>query len=265
MNEKPLLSAPGENGPRNILADTIPSGANVRNGNRLLDLLSPSARSYFDSHQILRPMTTGELLYEEDEPFTHAIFPHTGVISLMAEMDNGRGVEKASIGNEGYVGFAIMLGGGTAISRSVVRIGGMASWLPVTSIDYALTAFPCVHDVMIRYGKALVAQLMQAVACNSLHSAEQRIARWLLHAHDRMGDDRFLITQESLSQVLGLRRATVGAAYASLLNAGTIDYTRGELTIRDRSALEARCCECYNRITRAFEWQNSNRWAEKQD
>ena len=209
-------------------------------------------------------MTTGELLYDEDETFTHAIFPHTGVISLMAEMDDGRSVEKASIGNEGYVGFAMMLGGGTAISRSVVRIGGDASWLPLTSIDYALAEFPCVHDVMMRYAKSLVAQLLHSVACNSLHSADQRIARWLLHAHDRMAEKTFQITQESMSQVLGLRRATVGATCTALLNAGVLDHTRGSVTIRDRVALEGRCCECYGRIRGAFEWQNDGGWATRQ-
>lgn len=232
-----------------------------RRGNRLLNLLSPRARSYLDGHQILRPMTTGELLYEENQPFTHAIFPHAGVVSLMAEMDDGRAVEKASIGNEGYVGFAMMLGGGAAISRSVVRIGGSASWLPLANLDYALAEFPCVHDVMMRYGKSLVAQLMQSVACNSLHTADQRIVRWLLHAHDRMSEDRFHITQESLSQVLGLRRATVGATCTALMNAGIIEYSRGDITIRDRNQLEARCCECYGRITRAFEWQKGDGWA----
>jgi CRP-like cAMP-binding protein len=207
-------------------------------------------------------MTTGELLYEENEPFTHAIFPHTGVISLMAEMDDGRAVEKTSIGNEGYVGFAMILGGGAAISRSVVRIGGAASWLPLASIDYALAEFPCVHDVMMRYAKSLVAQLMHSVACNSLHSADQRIARWLLHAHDRMGEDTFHITQESISQALGLRRATVGATSTALLNAGVIDYTRGNITIRDRAQLEARCCECYGRVGRAFDWQKGDGWSK---
>ncbi|HSP24510.1 MAG TPA: Crp/Fnr family transcriptional regulator [Saliniramus sp.] len=256
MNETPSRSHTGENRPR--YSD---SGPDERHGNRLLNLLSPRARSYLDTHQILRPMTTGETLYEENAPFTHAIFPHAGVVSLMAEMEDGRAVEKASIGNEGYVGFALMLGGGVAISRSVVRIGGAASWLPLASLDHALAEFPCVHDVLMRYGKSLVGQLMQSVACNSLHTSDQRIIRWLLHAHDRMGEDRFHITQESLSQVLGLRRATVGATCTALMNAGIIEYARGDISIRDRAQLEARCCECYGRITRTYDWQKGDGWS----
>ena len=232
-----------------------------RPGNRLLNLLSPAARSYLDTHQILRPMTTGEVLYEENALFTHAIFPHAGVVSLMAEMDDGRAAEKASVGNEGYVGFALMLGGGKAISRSVVRIGGVATWLPLASLDHALAEFPCVREILLQYGKSLVGQLMQSVACNSLHTADQRVTRWLLHAHDRMGEDRFHITQESLSQVLGLRRATVGATCTALMNAEMIEYARGEIAVRDRAQLEARCCECYGRIARSFDWQKGDGWS----
>jgi CRP-like cAMP-binding protein len=262
MNQKTVQSHDDDSGQRSSREAADERGPDLRPGNRLLKLLSPRARSYLDTHQILRPMTIGELLYEENEPFTHAIFPHTGVVSLMAEMDDGRAVEKASIGNEGYVGFALMLGGGVSISRSIVRVGGTASWFPLASLDHALAEFPCVHDVMMRYGKSLVAQLMQSVACNSLHTSDQRIARWLLHAHDRMGDDHFHLTQESLSQVLGLRRATVGATCTALLNAGVIEYTRGDITILDRTRLEERCCECYGRITRAFDWQKGEGWTK---
>lgn len=260
MSEKSLQAPADGRGSRDRPGDAVGSGSGLRRGNFLLNLLSPRARSYLEANRIFRPMASGELLYEENEPFTHAIFPHTGVVSLMAEMDDGRTVEKASIGNEGFVGFALMLGGGVSISRSVVRIGGAASWLPLASLDHALAEFPCVHDVMMRYGKSLVAQLMQSVACNSLHTSDQRIARWLLHAHDRMADDQFNITQESLSRVLGLRRATVGATCTALMNTGVIEYTRGEITIRDRGQLEARCCECYGRIKRAFDWQKGDGW-----
>jgi CRP-like cAMP-binding protein len=230
-------------------------------GNRLLRLLSPPARTYLNAYRIERPISAGETLYREGEPFTSAIFPESGVVSLMAEMNDGRGVEKASIGNEGFVGFALILGGGAAISRNVVRVAGEASWIPLPVLDHALEEFPCVHDVMLRYAKSLVSQLLETVACTSLHTADQRVARWLLHAHDRVGENVFHLTQEGLSQALGLRRATVGAVCAALSSDGVIAYSRGAMTILDRARLQARSCECYGRISRAFDWQGNARWA----
>jgi len=222
--------------------------------NHLLLSLTPAARAFIKDRIVTRPFTAGEVIYRDGAPFTHAVFPHEGVLSLMAFMENGKCVEKASIGLEGFLGFVLIMGGGDgrAISTSVGRVAGYASWLSIADLDAALAEFGCVSDTLLRYARSLISQTMESVACNSLHSAEQRVASWLLHAHDRILGDRFAITQQALSDVLGLRRATVSDACSKLQQAGILDYSRGMLSIVDRARLEAHACECYGRIRSKF-------------
>lgn len=219
--------------------------------NRVVRALRPAAQDFLAKRLTTRATVAGEVIYEDGAPFTHAVFPHHGVFSLMARMQNGKTVEKASIGVEGFLGFALILGGGNAISTSVVQVPGYASWLSIADLDEALAEFECVRETMLRYAKSLITQLMESVACNSLHSAEQRLGRWLLHAHDRIDGDRFMITQQALSEILGLRRATVSETCSQLQSVGILDYSRGVITIVDRLALERRACECYRRVCRA--------------
>ncbi|MFC3165527.1 helix-turn-helix domain-containing protein [Ciceribacter thiooxidans] len=218
--------------------------------NRVLGALRPDAQIFLSKRSLTREMHAGDIIYEDGAPFTHAVFPHEGVLSLMAVMQDGRSVEKTSIGLEGFLGFVLLMGGGNAISRSVVQVPGYASWIAIKDLDQALDLYPCVRQAMLRYAKFLIAQTMETVACNSLHVAEQRVCRWLLHAHDRVAGDRFQITQQSVSEVLGLRRATVSEVCSRLSDAGIITYSRACLEVLDRRALEGRSCECYERISR---------------
>ena len=219
--------------------------------NNVLSWLKPAAQRFFHERAQLRPLNTGELVYEDEAVVTHTIFPHDCVISIIAEMSDGRSVEKASIGREGFVGLPVILGGARTSGRCVVQVPGNASWLSVADLDIALQEFHCVRQVMLRYAKSFTLQLMESVACNSLHTAEQRVVRWLLHAHDRVGGDSFYLTQEAIANLLALRRATVNAVCSDLQVAGGISYHRGHLTVTDRQVLEARACECYGRIRRA--------------
>lgn len=221
--------------------------------NRILLSLRPEARDYLQTRLVTRRLSLGQVLYEDNAPFTHAIFPHDGVVSMNADMRDGRGVEKASIGYEGFVGIALMMGGGEAISQSSVVVPGYASWLSIQDLDEAIARFPCVRHAMLRYAKCLIIQLLESVACNSLHSAEERICRWLLHAHDRVVGSSLKLTQAAVSQALGLRRATVNMVCSRLMEEGAISYSRGDLTVRERSLMEARACACYGRISRTFE------------
>ncbi len=169
----------------------------------------------------------------------------------MAEMEDGKSVEKIAVGNEGFLGFALIMGGGTAISTSIVQVAGYASWLSIRDLDEALADFVCVREVMLRYAKSLIAQSLESIACNSLHSADQRTARWLLGAHDRIVGDSFEITQQAMSSVLGLRRATISEACSRLQALGAITYSRGTVTITNRAKLEAMSCQCYAKVRRA--------------
>lgn len=219
--------------------------------NRILASLRPAAQEFFRERAEVRPMNTGDVVFEDGAPVTHVVFPYEGVVSIIAEMKGGRSVEKSSIGREGFLGFTLIMGGGTSLGRSVVQVPGRASWVSITDLDIAFDEFQCVREVMLRFAKSHTVQLMESVACNSLHTAEQRVVRWLLHAHDRVDGDTYYVTQEAIAQLLALRRATVNAICADLMNAGAISYHRGSLCVTDRQVLHSRVCECYERVRRA--------------
>ena len=221
-----------------IMTDYSPS---TQAFNKILASLPPEVRSFLERRAEKKEMKAGDVIFEEGAVITHAVFPHEGVISLIANMENGRGVEKSLIGPEGFLGFAIAMGGKTVLGRSVVQVAGNASWVPVAEVEVAL----------LRFTKAHISQLMESLACTSLHSAEQRVSRWLLQAHDRVAGDTFHITQETVATLLALRRATVNAVCTDLMDTGAISYHRGALRVIDRSRLLDKACECYGRIQMA--------------
>ncbi|MBD9371082.1 Crp/Fnr family transcriptional regulator [Rhizobium sp. ARZ01] len=199
----------------------------------------------------MRHMNTGDVIYANGALVTHLVFPLEGVVSFIADPASNKNVEKASVGPEGFLGFALIMDSDKALGTSVVQVPGRALWLSTTDFDQALERFRCLRASMLRYAKALIMQLMESVACSSLHTAEQRVSRWLLQAHDRVAGDEFQVTQETISQLLALRRATVNAACSDLMNAGAISYNRGRMIVKDRKVLHARCCPCYDRIRMA--------------
>ncbi|MCJ8158300.1 Crp/Fnr family transcriptional regulator [Sphingomonas sp. LaA6.9] len=166
----------------------------------------------------------------------------------MSRTSGGRLVEEASIGREGFVGFPLIMGGKTAINNTVVQVSGYASWLAISDLDEAMGLYECIRKIMLSYAQSLIIQLMQSIACVSLHSAEQRISRLLLHAHDRVTGTQFHVTQETLADALGLRRATVSEICNELARRRIISYSRGSLTIVDRQGLELCACDCYRHI-----------------
>lgn len=219
--------------------------------NRVILSLRPAAQEFIAARAMTRETIAGEVIYEDGAAITHAVFPHEGVLSLMAQMEDGRSVEKASIGLEGFLGFGLVMGGNAAMSASIIQVPGYASWVALDDLAEALADFVCVRETMLRYAKALITQSMESVACNSLHSAEQRVSRWLLHAFDRVEGNRIVVTQQSISEVLGLRRATVSQVCSHLQGSGILDYSRGTVVVADRNALEQHACECYGRVRHA--------------
>lgn len=210
---------------------------------------------------LTRAMQSGEVLFEPTGSLSHAVFPHSGQISLLATREDGRVAEQTAIGPEGMIGLSMILGGGATLSRSVTRIPGTATWIPLNTMAEALERFPCLYMALILYGRSLIVQLMESVACNSLGHAPERVARRILHAHDAVHGDTILITQESLAEALGLRRATVNGACTDLSREGIITYTRGKMTVNDRSALEARASDAYARIVANYAWQTREAFA----
>ncbi len=228
---------------------------NFLNGNRILPLLRPEAQEFLKGHALTRNMQAGEVIFEPTGTLSHAVFPHSGQISLVAVRHDGRVAEQMALGPEGMIGLSIILGGGATLSRSVTRIPGTATWIPVRAMTEALQRFPCLYNALILYGRSLIIQLMESVSCNSLAHAPERVARRLLHAHDAVHADTILITQESLAEALGLRRATVNAVCTDLGRDGIITYTRGKVTVLDRAGLETRASDAYARIAESYQWQ----------
>lgn len=220
--------------------------------NHVIAALPAEGQEFLRERLITRPMAQGEIIYPANSEMKHIVFPHDGVISLMAEMDNGRSVEKASVGLEGIIGFTLLLGGTATNSKCLVQIPGYASWL--SAYDFrTLMEFPGVTQAMLLYANALIVRTMHSNACGLIHSAEQRIARWILQADDRVQAKEMQLTQKALAELLGLRRATVNDVCSMMARENIIQYSRGTLSVIDHDALMEKSCECYVRIKGGFD------------
>jgi CRP-like cAMP-binding protein len=160
-------------------------------------------------------------------------------------MSEGGTLEVATIGNEGFVGLAVHLGDGRAPMDTFVQIPGDAVRLEVRAFRRELKTCAPLRDVVGRYAQALLTQVGQSAACNRVHAAEQRCARWLLMSHDRVPGDEIALTQEFLAEMLGMRRASVTQCAGTLRRKKLIDYRRARIRILDRTGLEKTACECY--------------------
>ena len=216
-----------------------------RGHNRLLELL-PAAD--LDSVMPLlqrRAYSLNEIIVRRDRPMTHVFFPTTLNASVITQMDSGESIESGVIGNEGFIGIPVLLDAETTPNEVICQGEGEALVLRVADFQSALERSSGLRSLLGRYTQAYLVQSSQSTACNRLHEINQRCARWLLMTHDRVGHDEFPMTQEFLSLMLGVRRASVSIAAAALQEAGIIRYHRGMMTVLDRAALEAASCECY--------------------
>jgi CRP-like cAMP-binding protein len=192
-------------------------------------------------------------IYETYEPISHAYFPTTAVLSMVSQVDGEAAVEVATIGREGMAGLPVFLGVGASPNTVFAQIPGAALRMRAEHLRDVLSGDGVLHRQLHRYIQATMVQLSQNVACNRLHSTEERAARWLLMTADRVGGERFPLTQEFLAQMLGVRRATVSLTAGLLHNAGLISYTRGVITIDDRAGLEDAACDCYGIVRDEFQ------------
>ncbi len=221
--------------------------------NRLLALLPP------DDYKRLRPrlkpvaLEAKHVLYEARSPIYHAYFPSRGVVSALNVMEDGRAIEVATVGNEGMVGLPLLVGARTAANRVIVQVPGEALRLGADVVREEVSRDSALRRLLILYHTAFLSQVSQAVACNGLHSAQQRCCRWLLMTQDRAQSDVFPMTHELLAEMLGVRRSTVSEVLEPLQKKGLIRYSRGKFTVLDRKGLMGCACECYRRISEEFE------------
>jgi len=219
--------------------------------NRLLKALPQE--DYERIHAHLRPHAVKQKqdMGEAGERIAEVHFPVDAVVSILTRMDEGPSVEIATIGNEGVVGLTVAWGGDAMNPREVatVQAPGEVVSMDAGAFRAELREQGALASLVERYTLAFFSQVSQQVACNGLHSVEQRCARWLLLTHDRVGTDEFPMTHEFLAQMLGVRRASVTVTAGSLQRAGFVEFSRGRVAVVDRAGLEGAACECYG-VTR---------------
>jgi CRP-like cAMP-binding protein len=221
--------------------------------NRLLRAL-PAAEydaMFADLHDV--SIAQGAVLFEARAHITHVYFPQGCVVSLLTPVDDRPAVEMGLVGNEGMVGISVFLGGRLSTTQAVLQVPDVAldgaSRMTAAAFRRALARGPALPALMQAYARTMLGQITQNAACRQRHLVGQRCARWMLMAHDRVGEDRFTLTQAFLGQMLGVQRATVSLAAQALHALGVIRYARGHVTVTDRAGLEAAACGCYGVIT----------------
>jgi CRP-like cAMP-binding protein len=185
------------------------------------------------------------VLYQPNQPIEDAMFPLEGVVSMLTIMKDGTGIEVATIGNEGMVGLPIILGPQLASSRFIVQVPGSGLRMSAEILREETRRDTPLRRVLVLYHAAFLKQISQSVACNGLHTVEQRCCRWLLMTRDRVTQESFPLTHEFLAEMLGVRRSSVTEVLHPLRAKGLLQAHRGRIEILDRPGLEALACECY--------------------
>jgi CRP-like cAMP-binding protein len=194
-----------------------------------------------------------QVIATRGQPLQHVYFPRGAVLSILVHMDDGQAVEGATVGHEGILGLAAFLSDGISIEDAVCQVSGQAACLDAAELQAASERSRPLHEILHRYALALMGQMTRTAGCNRVHPVEERLARWLLMTHDRVGADAFFLTHEFIAAMLGVRRPSVTVAAGILQRAGLIDYRRGNMRILDRPRLEEAACEDYRLTAEIYE------------
>ena len=216
--------------------------------NRIISLLPPSEREAVLGRSEMVTVQTRDIIFEREKPIRFAHFPEDCIISLVTELDDGDQVEAMTVGNDGFAGIAVFHGLPSSRLKAVGQITGRSRRIPTEDFRKLMAECPGLYALLHRYSQFVFETVSQSAACNRLHVIEQRCARWLLMSQDRVGRDRFDLTQEFLAEMLGVRRPGVTVAMGALRKAGLIKHGRGNITVVNRAGLEKASCECYQTI-----------------
>lgn len=221
--------------------------------NRLLACLPEAEWKRWSSQLELVDMPRGAVLYQSGAPQTSVYFPTTAIVSLLYVLDDGSTAEIAVVGRDGLVGHCILMGGGSTPSHAVVQSAGVGYRLSAAAFHREIErSTPAMH-LMLRYTQALITQMSQTAVCNRHHTLEKQLARLLLLCLDRLHGQEVVMTQELISNMLGVRREGVTEAALHLQSAGIIRYARGHIWVLDRAKLEMRTCECYRVVKKEYD------------
>ena len=217
----------------------------TQTGNRLLDQLPQEELNRIKSSWEVVNMRQTQEIYRQDGPLSYVYFPRTGLYAVIVRMQDGRAVEAGTVGNEGLIGVTALLDLDFSSMTVTTPVPGECLRMPIGAFRSAVTSNGLLGRVLRRYTAVALLNAHQTVACNAVHSAEERMCRWLLTNQDRVHSGQLAMTHEFLAQMLGVRRQTVTVIAGSLQEAGFITSRRGMVCIVNRKGLEASSCECY--------------------
>ena len=195
----------------------------------------------------------GEIVYRADQKIEHVYFPEEAVIAMVDTTDDGRTIEVGIIGREGIVGINIFLGGVITPDKAIVQLPGGAMRMKAKDFRKEVRFGSPLQRLLLDYTRTFLAVISQSVACSQHHDTEQRLARWLLTMSDYAGAREFLMVQESIAVMLGVRRVSITVAAGKLQAAALIGYRRGRVSVLDKPGLEKESCECYRFIRQQYE------------
>ncbi|HVC28238.1 MAG TPA: Crp/Fnr family transcriptional regulator [Gammaproteobacteria bacterium] len=221
--------------------------------NRLLAALPDEDYQRIAIQLELVSLPLGESIYEAGDKIEHIHFPINCILSLLYVMKNGSSAEIAVAGNEGLVGVALFMGGGSTPSRAVVQSAGHSYRMKGVLLKQEFDQSHALQVRLLRFTQALITQMSQTAVCNRHHSVDQQLSRWLLLSLDRLSSNKLEMTQELIANMLGVRREGVTEAAGKLQAKGIIQYSRGHITVLDRPKLESQVCECYQVVKTEYD------------
>src|SRR5688500_13117587 len=235
------------------MAKAQSSVAQTPRDNRLLAALPEASLQKLLPSLERVPLPLGMVVYESGGTQGYVYFPTSSIVSLLYVLADGASAEIAVTGNEGLVGIALFMGGETTPSRAVVQSAGHGYRLRAAALKKAFEEGGALQMVLLRFTQALITQMTQTAVCNRHHAVDQQLCRWLLLSLDRLPANELVMTQELIANMLGVRREGVTEAAGKLQAEGLIEYSRGRITVLDRTQLEERVCECYAVVKKEYD------------
>jgi CRP-like cAMP-binding protein len=220
--------------------------------NHFLASLSPKDGDLLQPHLKSLALPQGTFIYKAEESIERVYFPHTGVISLIVGLASGQFVEAGMLGRNGVIGAGAPLDGAIALNSAIAQVESSGIAAETAILKRLARESETLRISLVRHEQVVAAQTQQVAACNALHELEERLSRWLLQTRDLVRSDTLPLTQEFLSQMLGVQRSSVTLVARKLQDAGLIRYRRGHIQVLDVEGLQDSCCECYAAINTHF-------------
>lgn len=231
----------------------MPKTLDELRGNQLLGALDAASLKRLESRLEPVKLKLGAVVCEAGGFLKHAYFPQGTVLSLLTVLENGSAIETANIGREGAFGLFAAMYSRVSFNRCIVQLEGPMVRCPIELLQFEFRNSENVRNLFVSYSETLLSQVQQTVACNAMHTTEERMCRWLLMMHDRAEGEPLTYTHEFLAHILGANRKSVTLAAQSMQAAGLITYRRGTIQVLNRRGLEKASCECYAIVRERFD------------